>query len=81
MAHKSHCAVVTGTQSDERSQTTSAARGAMESPTTLSCANGSNCELLIEQQQCVPPSSEHKRLVEILFIKKKLRAVTYRNDA
>jgi hypothetical protein len=68
-------------QSDERSQAKTAASSGVEPPSSHSSPRASDCELLIEQHQSEPPSSERKRLVEILFIKKRIDTVTYRNDA
>ena len=37
-------------------------------------------ELRWELNQCDPPQGEHRRLIEILSINKRIQTVTYRNN-
>jgi hypothetical protein len=45
-----------------------------------SCLNNTTSKLLTEQQQGEPATSERRRVVEVLYIKKQVASVTYRND-
>ena len=45
------------------------------------CEAEQGSELVQEQQQCEPPQGEKKRLMEILRIARRIRAVTYMNNS
>jgi hypothetical protein len=61
-------------------ETTNAKKAEIKAGSDHSYRNNATSELLIEQQQGEPPTSERKRVVEVLYIRNKVGSVTYRND-
>jgi hypothetical protein len=81
MANKSHYDVAMVTQRNERNKATSATGKELELPSNHSHLSNRTCKLLVEQQQSVPPGSERKRFVQVLFEKNKIETVAYKNNA